>query len=1193
MDGEMYRKEEQEHKVIPSFSSFNFLYFFNFFFAVKKIRLFALVLLLTAVSYMAFSQDAAEPTEPASETELAAESETGTDTEPEEPVISEERQNEIDMMEMELKISNLVELAEWCRDLGLSEAGTRDELTARLRTALELPGPKPEEDGAQVIVIESARTTEYFSIEEVDEDYARLSGGVVVTLKDKTATHKISAWEMLYNRTRNILTATGGVEYLKEDGDTRETFRGNSITINLDTWAGMFVDSVSEKSIAGGDTAYRFTGAVISQNGEEVSVLRKATITNAKTDEPYWNLTASRLWLLPGTDWALFNGVLKVGEIPVLWVPVFFWPADEFIFHPVVGTRTREGAFFQTTTYIWGKAKADPEKESSISKIMGSGADMEKERQGLFLRTTGRKSLSSDAKRWSISFDGYSNLGFYLGTDLALPAKDHFGGINLTFGMGFSRNVYPVGSEYSPYIGPEDGNILDRDWNTSRLPLLSTDLPFRYRFKVDGSYSAPFASFRWNFPLYSDPNIDRDFFLNRSETFDWFTLIKNDTEEEETLSTETLGSYSWTVSADSTVPVKKVSPYISSLSLSNFSTTLEFASKQTTISPEMLQEDLRVRDHLLYPDYYFYYPNKWTAYSLSGSIAGTPLTLGNRDTAAAVEEESVILNEFGLPRSPWETVEETADATTSPSTDLSPPLLSQTFNPINDNGLRFTIDYRLAPSSATEMNFRTAAFDRRENIDFTDIQKTQTRIRTDGTTTFTLTEPNNGLFSTSFAVTGYAEWQKSKLIPEDEDNPTATEKTAEETENANDYKATQFSSVYGFNTSVKPLYWNDIFGTSTVTHTLEGKFLRWEFDPATYNPSQNIDEPTWDFIKGEWTREDISSHNVGTNLNASVFEKIQTLSLSSALPPLFKNYTYSLTLRAWISETSVSGSYREIVRPGQSATLEDPETDMKIQPHTFTETLTFGINKSLRQSVVYDPDPEHEYFTSAVTTLTLGVLNAQYTASRVTQWQYDAVSGWTQPDAEDQEFVPVSFTLGYNPTIKQDSIFKNMLSYNIGLTSSLSLDLLRYNFSRFTLGLNANVTVTRFLDVSLSFLSENASIYRYLQDIPGFQIEGAPRVGGEANIFKDLADSFNFFDMEKRRGSGFKMKSLNLSLVHHLGDWDATLDVKLTPYLDETVTTNRQYLFNTEIAFTVRWIPISEIKTEITYNEKTDRFTQK
>jgi hypothetical protein len=1139
--------------------------------------------LFSVVSRIGYAQDAVEAA-PSAEVEAeAVESET--------PVISEERQNEIDRMEMELKISTLLELSEWCRNLGLSDAGTQEELIVRLRTALELPDPVPEEEGAQVIIIESARTTEYFSINEVSEDYARLSGGVVVTLKDKTATYKISAWEMLYNRTRNILSATGGVEYLKEDGDTRETFRGDSITINLDTWAGMFIDSITEKSVAGGDTAYRFTGAVISQNGEDVSVLRNAKITNAKTDEPYWNLTASRLWLLPGTDWALLSGVLKVGEIPVLWLPAFFWPSDEFLFHPVVGTRPREGVFFQTTTYIWGKAKADPEKESSISKIMGSGADMEKERQGLFLRTTGRKSLGAENKRWSISLDGYSNLGFYLGTDLTLPATGHFGATNLTAGLGVSRNVYQTSSGYSPFIGT-DGTILDRDWNTSRLPLIPIDLPFRYRFKIDGSYTAPFASFRWNFPLYSDPNIDRDFYLNRSETFDWFSLLKGDTEEEEALSTATLGSYSWTISANSTVPVKAVSPYISSLTLSNLSTTLEFASKTTTITGEMFQEDPKIRDHLLYSGYYFYYPNKWTAYSLSGSIAGTPLTLGNRDTSVSVEEESTILNDFGTPRAPWEEAGETATATTTLATDISPRPLSQMFSPTKDNGLRFTIGYSLTPSSATELNFRTAAFDRRENIDFTDIQKTQTRIRTDGSTTFTLSEPNNGLFSTSLALTGYAEWQKSKLIPVDEDNPTPAEETAEEAENTTNYKATQFNSVYRFSTNIKPLYWHEIFGASTITHTLEGKFLRWEFDPASYVPQQNKDDPQWDFIKGEWDREDITAHSTGININASVFDKTQTLSLSASLPPLFQNYSYSLTLRAWISETSVSGSYREIPKTGQSS-LKDPETDMKIQPHTFTETLTFGTGKSLRQTIVYDPDPDHEYFTSAVTALSFGPLSAQYTASRVNTWQYKT-SGWEQDLNAEPSFQPVSFTLGYNPTIKQDSVLNNMLSFNIGLTSSLYLDLLRYNFSRFTLGLNVKATVSRFADISIGFVSENASIYRYLQDIPGFQIEGAPPIGGETNIFKDLLDSFNFFDMDRRRGSGFKMKSLNLNLVHHLGDWDAVLDVKLTPYLgDADDKGQRSYRFNTEIAFIVRWIPISEIKTDITYNERYDRFTQK
>jgi hypothetical protein len=68
-----------------------------------------------------------------------------------------------------------------------------------------------------------------------------------------------------------------------------------------------------------------------------------------------------------------------------------------------------------------------------------------------------------------------------------------------------------------------------------------------------------------------------------------------------------------------------------------------------------------------------------------------------------------------------------------------------------------------------------------------------------------------------------------------------------------------------------------------------------------------------------------------------------------------------------------------------------------------------------------------------------------------------------------------------------------------------------------------------------------------------------------------------------RQDSAFKLKSFNLSLLHHLGDWDAKLDEKQSPYLDQTVTPY-QYKFNTEISLVVRWLPISEIKTEIIRN---------
>jgi lipopolysaccharide assembly outer membrane protein LptD (OstA) len=264
----------------------------------------------------------------------------------EELAAQQEKAEALRIIDLEIKTSTLLELAEWCREQGLSEGGGREDLANRLRDHFGVP----RSDGSsapnqKIVTIESAKTTDYFTIDAVNEEYARLSGGVEISLTDGEARHRVKAWEIIYNRTRNILSATGNVEYVKEEGDKRETFKGEEITINLDTWIGSFIDTISERTIAGSETAYRFAGQVISQTDKETTVLKKAHVTNAKTEEPFWSLDAGKLWILPGSDWALFNGTLRVGEIPVLWVPFFFFPADEMVIHPVLGTRTREGTF--------------------------------------------------------------------------------------------------------------------------------------------------------------------------------------------------------------------------------------------------------------------------------------------------------------------------------------------------------------------------------------------------------------------------------------------------------------------------------------------------------------------------------------------------------------------------------------------------------------------------------------------------------------------------------------------------------------------------------------------------------------------------------------------------------------------------------------------------------------------------------
>jgi lipopolysaccharide assembly outer membrane protein LptD (OstA) len=396
---------------------------------------------------------------------------------------------ELKNIEREINTSSLTELAAWCRSLGLSEGGDVNSLRNSLRAHFKLPAPSGEEADKKkkIITIDSARSTEYFKIEAVNEEYARLTGDVKVSLKDGDATHNISAWDILFNRTRNIITASGGVVYVKEEGGKKEIFKGESITVNIDNWSSVFLGGISEHSQQGDNkTAYRFSGTVISRNDEEVTILSKASISSASNEESLWSLNASRVWLLPGSDFAMLNALLKVGEIPVLYIPFFYFPADEIVFHPVLGSRSRDGSFVQTTTYLLGKREATkPTEEGSLTSIMGNSDDMEKKWEGFFLRSTGKPDQKKNDTKLKLIVDYYTNLGWYWGTDLTTPKFGILNPINFSAALGYSRILVPVDSSHSPFAPNYDGSV---DWN------------LRHRLNFASSIGGKYGSFSWNIP---------------------------------------------------------------------------------------------------------------------------------------------------------------------------------------------------------------------------------------------------------------------------------------------------------------------------------------------------------------------------------------------------------------------------------------------------------------------------------------------------------------------------------------------------------------------------------------------------------------------------------------------------------------------------------------------------------------------
>ena len=189
-----------------------------------------------------------------------------------------------------------------------------------------------------------------------------------------------------------------------------------------------------------------------------------------------------------------------------------------------------------------------------------------------------------------------------------------------------------------------------------------------------------------------------------------------------------------------------------------------------------------------------------------------------------------------------------------------------------------------------------------------------------------------------------------------------------------------------------------------------------------------------------------------------------------------------------------------------------------------------------------------------------------------------APDGWIH--MPDSSFAPQDLRFSYGRTFAQASIWEGRTSFSFSFSSSLAFDLQRYTNTSFSLGLGANLGITNFLSMNLSYNTENSVMFRYFQGFPFFNLPIRLYPGQESNIFIDLINSFRFDNNDLRRSSGFKMRGLNLSMIHHLGDWNARLTMELKPHLPAGAT---NYRFSTDISFLIQWVPVAELSTQIDY----------
>jgi hypothetical protein len=336
-------------------------------------------------------------------------------------------------------------------------------------------------------------------------------------------------------------------------------------------------------------------------------------------------------------------------------------------------------------------------------------------------------------------------------------------------------------------------------------------------------------------------------------------------------------------------------------------------------------------------------------------------------------------------------------------------------------------------------------------------------------------------------------------------------------------------------------------------------------------------DPIWEWVKGKWEKEEIDSHQVSLNLAAKLRDYNQALSVSAVLPPKDAVISANAAFRAWISETSMRG---RVLFPFDSE-------ERVIEPVYFTETFRWTAQRSFQQYIVYDP--ELGEFTTFTSSLTFSGLTASFSALYAQPYRYNfngsidssRPNGWIQ--MSDKALSPQELKINYNNTFTQNNLWGKRLSFSIALNTSLAFDLQRYTNSKFIFALGLKLGITSFLDLALSTNAENAVVFNYFQNLPFFDLPTHLYPGQESNVFIDLLNSFRFDNMDLRRKSGFKMKALDLSLIHHLGDWNAKFSMKLSPYLPQGSTS---YQFNNEISFLVQWVPIGEIRTKIDYSQE-------
>ena len=995
------------------------------------------------------------------------------------------------------------------------------------------------------------------AVEEKKDNIIVFTGGVSLSVKEGSSVSTIEADKLVYNRSENTIEAEGNVRYSRKTGgsDGAEEFIGELLLFNIDEMEGIFLDgTIKQAPRKQGQTPFTIQSATVGRDSSGATGFKDAVLsTNPDPDEePLWSIRASRIWMLPGNELAFANGYFSIGIVPILYLPFFYHPADEMLFHPVFGFRNREGYFVQTTTYLLGRKPLDTDskKSGSFSNFMKSDRLKKQERIGLFFKNMEEDATDISPAYIKLIADTYSQLGGLIGIDgKTVPKNTPIRQLDFSLFFGMSRTLFPLNRVGSGGISHSTYDTHGkRHYNKSFF--MGMQVPFRYRAHINfGISQAPFQ-LSINMPFISDPYFKKDFF-DRSEDMNWFNYLLN---KENLAKGADIGretSFSWKINSSIRPSFKKISPWISSFNLDTASLTVDFSSKtKQSVTPEELHA----------PQKDFFYPSLFKPegkISISGTLLSN--TMFNEAPVKKNPDVEGIAHPFITQDKTSSETSETENANSAQAEnqkkdkmeflDTFIPVFKPVYGKEFDHSISYSLSYSGDFSALQETTFASSQWNNPEDIKWKDYESRYYQLKGSAGLRGTLSYSQN-LISLSSNLIISGNYQR---------HPWTRDVSKKPILELNNFKSNVYTLKNENSVTINPFVYTDLFKPVSFTWSITEILAKNTFT-GTYS------NPKWETQRVKWNKDFITAHTGSAVFGVILAEKYtQKLTFSINIPPLLQAYSTSL---------NVSFPYGTLA--ASTKLFEKEKTKKKWFWDPFKMELNWALPYDIKMTQTYIYNIEDKKNERLHITFGWKYISAFYTQSREVPQKLVPGSGWVLNGTE-KRFIPFALGFSFSNTSNPFTIYawKNRIKIQLGLSSTLQFNLVRITDSYFTFAPKIIFNIHEFWDFSFGSSSRNDVIARYFQKALNLPVV----IPGNTNVLTDLAQSFYFWDRSKREASGFKLQSLDIGFTHYLKDWTLKLNCEIKPQVKNTGS-RKYYEFSPTITFAVAWNPISDIKVE-------------